>query len=124
MIKHYFKVLLTSFFGSLVLIVSFFFLSMDKINGVDSDFYRGDVLLVIYLFATHTILSALLTIYFTIKVKYLRPYIYTLIILPHFLFICAIGYTIKNNGLMVGGVQILVNVGLCLYSLWKIPQLD
>lgn len=90
---------------------------------MDSEFYRGNILIVVYLLATHVVLSILLAIYFSLKITSLRNYTSSLILLPHVLFILFIFSTFKANGVMVGGVQILITIGLCIYSLWRIPQI-
>ena len=121
MTKHYFKIILLSFSGSLLLILSFYFIYVDKMESMDSEFYRGNILILVYLFATHIVLSILLVIYFSVKIPNLKNYATSMILLPHVLFILFMFSTFKANGVMVGGVQILINIGLCIYSLWKIP---
>ena len=123
MTKHYFQIVFLSFSGSLLLILSFYFIYADKMESMDSEFYRGNVLILVYLFATHVVLSIMLTIYFALKISNLKNYIYSIIILPHVLFVLFMFSIFKANGAMVGGVQILINIGLCIYSLWKIPQI-
>ena len=123
MIKHCIKILLLSFFGSLLLILSFYFIYTDKAGGMDSEFYRGNVLIVVYLFATHVVLAILLTIYFLTKIASLKSYWISLILIPHVLFIVFIFSTFHTNGVMVGGSQIIINIGLCGYSLSEIPKI-
>ena len=53
---------------------------------MDSEFYRGNILIVVYLLATHVVLSILLATYFLIKITILENYKTSIILLPLVLF--------------------------------------
>lgn len=112
MLRHYLKVNLLIFFGSLFLVVIFAYLKAPSQPG-DDTFYRAILLAIIYLSMTQLIFSLLSASYFFIRASILsKNQKVWIIIMPHLIYLFVLFF--KYNELVL--IQSFVNILACIYT--------